>query len=222
MYRDDTANLHWRNADNTGIEERVSNSTRYQYATSWSQDHREVLYSECDGMGYVTCDIGRLTLNGKPGKLDTELVLETKANEYSPAHSPDGRWIAYESDRSGRFEIYVQPYPAIESGFWKISTDGGKQPLWSPDGKTLYYSAGSAMSRQMMSVDIEYEDGFKPGQPQRIFDFTHAVYLEIRNHALHPDGKRFLMVKPVSSGRDQRLVYVQNWLDEVERLVPTE
>jgi serine/threonine-protein kinase len=214
-----TANLHWRNADGTGDEERLTTSARYQYPATWSRDGHEILYNECSVMGLQSCDLGRVNLTGVPR---AELFLATEFNELNPALSPDGQWIAYESDREGQHEIYVQPYAAIDSGRWKISIDGGRHPIWSPDGSTLYYSAGSTMSRQMMSVDIETDSGFIAGDPQLVFEFTHAWWLPLQNHDLHPDGGRFLLVKPTEPSRTARpIVYVQNWLEEVERLVPT-
>jgi serine/threonine-protein kinase len=212
------ANLHWRNADGTGDEERLTTSTRYQYPADWSRDGREILYIECDVMGLQSCDLGRLRLTAEP---PAELFLATEFNEVNPALSPDGRWLAYESDRSGQHEIYVQPYPNIDSGRWKISIDGGRDPIWSPEGSTLYYSAGSTLSRQMMSVAIQTESGFVAGDPQAVFNFTQAWGIGLQNHDLHPGGDRFLFVKPEPSQTDRPLVYVQNWLEEIERLVPT-
>jgi len=110
----------------------------------------------------------------------------------------------------------------VDSRLWKISIKGGKQPLWAEDGSTLYYSAGSGMDRQMMSVTTDTEGGFAAGQPQPIFEFTQVFTVDNRSHALHPDGTRFLTVNPHDlAGKTQSLIYVQNWLDEVERLVPT-
>ena len=184
--------LYLRNADGTGVEERLTTSARRQYPNDWSRDGREVLYVECDIVGLERCDLGRLTLMKEPS---AQLILETEFNELSPELSPDGRSVAYESNRSGRYEIYVRPYPDIDSGLWKISIDGGKHPVWSPDGRTLYYSAGLAMNRHMMSVAIETKQEFVPGDPQLVFDFTQARWVQLRNHDLHPDGERFLMVR---------------------------
>ena len=96
--------------------------------------------------------------------------------------------------------------------------------MWSPDGSTLYYSAGPAKGREMLAVDISVTDGFRAGKPRRLFDFVPVFLPDTRGHDLHPDGGRFLLIKPGAAerGHAPRLVYVQNWLDEVERLVPTE
>jgi hypothetical protein len=78
------------------------------------------------------------------------------------------------------------------------------------------------MNRQMMSVGIETSPRFVAGAPKPVFDFKQATYLEYRNHDLHPTGQQFLMVKPDPSGGKQHLIYVQNWLEEVKRLAPTD
>ena len=151
-----------------------------------------------------------------------ELLLATRANEQHPALSPDGQWLAYESDQSGRFEVYVRPYPNVDTGRWQVSTNGGKQPVWSSDGDVLYYAAGHPAARQMQSVTVNTDSGFQSGAPTPVFDFRQEGYAELRNYDLHPDGDRFLLVtrdKVLQS--DEQLVYVHNWLDEVERLVPT-
>ena len=212
-------NLYWRNADGTGTEERLTTSTRIQLASDWSQDGAALLFTECDS-GYVhSCDIGRVLMTEEPM---AELLLATRANEQHPALSPDGQWLAYESDQSGRFEVYVRPYPNVDTGRWQVSTNGGKQPVWSSDGDVLYYAAGHPAARQMQSVTVNTDSGFQSGAPTPVFDFRQEGYAELRSYDLHPDGDRFLLVtrdKVLQS--DEQLVYVHNWLDEVERLVPT-
>jgi serine/threonine-protein kinase len=214
--QDGSINLYRINSDGTGAAERLTESPRAQYASSWSQVAGEILYSECDGV-LVACDLGRLILGDQ---IESELILSTPANECHAALSPDGRWVAYESDRSGRSEIYIRPYPDTDTGLLQISVDGGWQPLWSPNGKTLYYTAGSNLNRTMMSVSISVEQEFSMGEPRAHFDFTHAPYAVMRSHDLHPDGNRFLMVKAAEQTQKPRhLIYVDNWLASIEPLV---
>ena len=213
------SNLYWRNADGTGPEERLTTSPRNQWASDWSRDGAALLYTECDDAYVQACDIGRVLMTEEPM---AELLLATRANEQHPALSPDGQWLAYESDQSGRFEVYVRPYPNVDTGRWQISTNGGKQPVWSSDGDVLYYAAGHPAARQMQSVTVNTDSGFQSGAPTPVFDFRQEGYAELRSYDLHPDGDRFLLVtrdKVLQS--DEQLVYVHNWLDEVERLVPT-
>lgn len=210
--------LHWRNADGTGMEERLVANARAQWATSWSRDGNEVLFFECDTW-LSGCDLGRLSLSGERR---AELFLATEFNEVHPALSPDGRWVAYESDRTGDAEIYVRPYPNVDDGLWKVSTAGGKQPIWSPNGKALYYSAaGQGIERQLMAVDIKDSLALDVGEPEVRFAFGQVFNADNRSFDVHPDGRRFLVAEPGSAMEGQPLVYVQNWLEEVEQLVPT-
>lgn len=223
--RDGPTNLYWRAADGTGEEVRLTTSPRTQVASSWSRDGQQVLYTECEAL--ATCDLGRLTLADEP---TAELFLATEFSEGLPALSPDGRWVAYNAGLSGNYQIYIRPYPDVDSGRWQISTTGGVAPLWSPDGRTLYYVepvAGGfvlvAGGRRMMSVPIETEGGLVAGNPKALFDLRPYRYYAGRNHALDPDGERFLIVKRgLSEGGPQSLILVQNWLEEVKRLVPTD
>jgi serine/threonine-protein kinase len=208
-----TPNIYWRNADGTGMETRLAASDRAQYPMSRSPDGREVLYYECDPPSR-NCDLGRMILGDQP---QAELILQTEASESHPALSPDGRWVAYHSDRSGRPEVYVRPYPDIDSGRWKVSDEGGRHPFWSKDGTMLYYNVGDSVDRRMMAVSIDTRHEFAVGNPTPIFGFQQAFRRFLRSHDLHPDGDRLLMVKPGVGLEVDRLVYVPNWLDEVVR-----
>ena len=75
-------------------------------------------------------DIGVVTVDGEP---TVEILLETEFQEEAPAQSPDGRWLAYQSDESGQPEIYVKPFPNVDGGRWQVSTNGGYRPVWSPE-----------------------------------------------------------------------------------------
>jgi len=212
-------NLFWRKADGTGSEARLTRSTRSQWASHWSSDGRTLLYTECDGAYGVSCDVGQVTLDAEPV---SQLVLATKANEQHPALSPDDRWLAYESDESGRFEVYVRPYPDVDARRWQVSNEGGSQPIWSPDGRTIYYASGPPLKRRMMSVDVGTGGTLYPQTPEFLFEFQNAGYYALRNHDIRPDGDGFLIATPDTERQgNQYLVYVLNWLDELERLVPT-
>ena len=110
-FRDGVVNLDWRNANGTGVEERLTTSSNNQYAFSWSFDEQQVLYQECSPTT-TTCDLGRMT---PPDESTAELFLATDANERYPVLSPDGHWLAYVSNFSGTDQIYVRPYPETES-----------------------------------------------------------------------------------------------------------
>ena len=135
--------------------------------------------------------------------------------------SPDGQWLAYESNASGRFEVYVRPFPDVDAGgLWQISTTGGTRPLWGPDGRELFYRhRGEGVS--VMPVD--------PGPPLRsgIAELIVASYVSLnfsRNWDVSSDGERLLIVKAGAATSDaedqQKIVWVQNWHEELKRLVP--
>jgi Tol biopolymer transport system component len=149
----------------------------------------------------------------------------SRAFEGWPEISPDGRWIAYVSDESGRCEIYVCPFPGPR-GKWLISQEGGFEPLWARNGKQLFYRVyrEGEPEGQVWVVDVRTDGGFSASKPRLLFK---ALGLcsggAIRTWDLSLDGQRFLMVKleemkpqPVTE-----LILVQNWFEELKRLAPT-
>ena len=136
--------------------------------------------------------------------------------------------MAYQSDESGKCEIYVRSFPDVNKGEWQVSTNGGGSPLWSPDGRELFYRSGDAT----MAVEVETEPTFKPGNPKILFKGTYFSDALYRLTALHgtssPDGKRFLMIKPPASTRrsarsgwsTQKINIVVNWFEELKQRVP--
>ena len=106
-------------------------------------------------------NIGVVSLEGS-----TEPLLATEFSERNGEISPDGRWLAYQSSTSGQNEIYVRPFPNVEDGQWLISSGGGTQPLWAPDGRELFYMAGA----RLMAVGVETEPSFAPGNAEEVFE----------------------------------------------------
>ena len=150
-------------------------------------------------------------------------------NERDPAISPDGRWIAYSSDESGRIEIYVRPFPNVDDGKWLISTRGGESPIWAPDGRELYFDD---YPDQMMVVTIETEPAFATGNPEVLF---RGEYLgsssDSRPYDISPDGRRFLMIKEERQSQEgdevvetppiTELIVVENWDEVLKGLAPS-
>ena len=128
-------NLYWQAADNTGTVERLTQSANVQYATSISPDGTRLVFEEAR----PNRDIMALTLD--KDRHAEPLVQSQMYDEQNGEVSPDGRWLAYESNESGRFEIYVRPFPDVNSGRWQVSTMGGTQPLWAHNGQELFYVA---------------------------------------------------------------------------------
>jgi len=135
-----------------------------------------------------------------------------------PAFSPDGRWVAYLSDESGRQEIYVRPFPG-PGGKMQISTEGGTEPMWARNGRELFYRNGD----KMMVTAVETQPVFAASKPELLFEAHYETGLSSfeRDYDVSPDGQRFLMIK----GSEQesaatQLNVVLNWSDELRRLAP--
>jgi serine/threonine-protein kinase len=149
-------------------------------------------------------------------------LIEGQGDQEFSSLSPDGRWIAYESDENGRSEIYVRPFPDVDAGKWQISSSGGRQPLWGPGGRELFFWGPDAM----MAIDIESEPTFSVGIPKSLFS-TDEYVNSPNSYSVSPDGQRFLMFKPVtgteSGDADDKysLRVVQNWFEELNLLAPT-
>jgi len=147
---------------------------------------------------------------------DTTLVplVVSPANEGIAELSPDGHWLAYPSDESGTFEVYVRPFPNTSSARWQVSTAGGVAPLWSHSGKELFFRT---KDNQLASVSVTTSPGFEVG-PQKIlfslkpFGFTPQG----QSYAISPDDKRFLMMRETAAGEAGLLVVSENWFEDVK------
>jgi serine/threonine-protein kinase len=148
-------------------------------------------------------------------------VLGTEHDEFNAALSPDGRWIAYQSDLSSKMEVYVSPYPNVTGGQWTISTAGGSEPVWSPAGRDLFYLAADG---KLMSVSYTASPQFTPSAPAALFDATPYFFGGVgRNYDVAKDGRRFIMVKDPQSGptAGRPITIVLNWMDELGPRLPT-
>jgi serine/threonine-protein kinase len=170
---------------------------------SWSGDGRYLAFDE--RKPGAQRDVWVLTRGSDPAPF----VL-TAFDEWSPAFSPDGQWLAYVSNESGRNEIYVQPYPG-PGAKWPISTDGGTEPVWSPDGKELFFRHGD----QLLAVAIQTSPAFVVQKPVVLFEGPYEVVEGARNYDVAPDGKRFLMVRADSPDPPQHFRVVSNWFGEL-------
>jgi serine/threonine-protein kinase len=140
--------------------------------------------------------------------------LQAKFNEGHARLSPDGRWVAYASTESGRFEVYVRSFPG-PGPKWQISTEGGSNPRWSRSGRELFFRNAD----RMMSVDVEMKPTFRAGRPQTLFEGHY--YGWDNDYDVAPDGTRFLMIKPdPEESGPAHVNVVLNWFEEVKRRVP--
>ncbi len=207
--------LSWKSADGTGEVETLVESSSNQFPQAFSPDGTTLVFEDRNSPGW---DLGMLSLEGE--RIST-LLLETEFTERNAALSPDGRWMAYQSNESGQFEVYVRPFPDVNGGRWQVSSGGGGWPLWSPDGRELFY----ASSEGMMAVPVETEPTFTQGTVDLLFDLGPYLRDGNRRIDISPEGDRFLMLK-AGGGSDETaetpsIIVVQNWFEELKRLVPT-
>ena len=174
------------------------------WPSGWLPDGRLVFSALSE-----TVDIFTLDANGG----EAMPLIATGTLGSGLALAPDGRWLAYSSNETGRSEVYVQRLPELGSRR-QISTTGGNHPRWSRDGSELFYRFGN----RVMRVPIQTEPVFQPGPSEVLID---GPYSGLRDYDVAPDG-RFLMVKlnQAEIGSPARLVLVQNWFEELKRLVP--
>jgi len=212
--------LHWKAADGTGQVERLTRSESFQAAEAWSPDGRQLIYRE-EG---EDSDLYLLSMSGNEEWVSRPL-LRTPFEESAASISPDGAWVAYQSNEGGPYEIYVRPFPDVESGRWQISTDGGIEPFWGPNGRELFYRS----TQGTMSVSVTTEPSFTHDPPRVLID---RIYLSLAgaypSYAVSPDGQRFLMIASVAGQSEAQgsaatqLNVVENWFEELSTLAPTE
>ena len=208
--RHGTRRLFWKATDGTSEEEPLTSVANHtQTPTSWSPDGRTVAFSESgDKTG---SDIWLLTRDGTPARP----FLSTASVEWNPRFSPDGRWLAYQSSESGRSEIYVRPFPGPGARH-PISNGGGSEPVWSANGRELFYLTGDAM----MAVDITARPDFGAGSPRRLFQGQYKRSATGTSaYAVSGDGRRFLRIQAVRPEQPLTEIHVVlNWFDELARL----
>ncbi len=205
--REGTSNLYWQPVDGSGPTERLTTSEHWQIPLSWSPDGKTLLFRE-EPKG---ADVWILQVDGdrKP-----RLFLQESFNEWQAAVSPNGRWLAYSSDESGRQEIYARPFAASGSR-WTISADGGSDPVWARNGSELYYRNGD----RMMAVMVKATSGgsFSVTRPRVLFE-SKTLSSEM-SYDVTPDGE-FLMIEAGESDSPPTHINVAiNWLQEVRQRV---
>ncbi len=215
---DGQPNLWWQAADGTGAAERLTTSSNAQFLNGITPDGTAVVFNQpTPTMGR---DLLQLALDGT--RRVTPL-LQTKFDERNGIVSPDGRWLAYESNSSGRFEIYVRPFPNVGGGQWEVSTAGGRQPLWARSGKELlYFGSDGALLR----VPVEASGAtWNAGTPMKLLEGRYYTGTGSgRAYDVSPDGLRFLMIKAPggdSTASSPSVIVVQHFDEELKRLVPT-
>jgi Tol biopolymer transport system component len=211
--------------DGVGARETIATGVTGAFAVSWSRDGKWLAYVTVNGAKSQLW-VRPMAEHGEP-----RLFLETTSQLADGYFSPDGKWIAYASDESGAFEVYVRPFPGPGTEH-RISTGGGVNPVWNPNGRELFYLERHAAREgeknfvNMMAVDIDTNGPFHAGIPHKLFGFPEGQSvstLPVRSYDVYPDGQRFLAEPsefdpgpPVA-----RLHVVANWFEDLRRRAPS-
>ena len=210
-------NLFWVSADGIGAVEQLTESPNTQYPTGVSPDGRLLIFAEetqRTGNDVMAMELG--------GTRKITPLVQTEFTERNGAVSPDGRWLAYEADDSGRFEIYVRPFPDVNSGRWPVSINGGTRPIWAQKGQELVYASSTGA---LMRVGLTRGPSWVATTPTQV---VKEGYFTIpnwwgRSFDVSSDGQRFLVIKEGGidgTAAPPSIIVVLNWFEELKRLVP--
>jgi eukaryotic-like serine/threonine-protein kinase len=198
--------LYRKDSGGAGQEEQLTTGPRGKGLSDWSRDGRYLLYT--DNAGQANMDIKALPLEGDRKPI---VVLQTPFNEQGGVFSPDGKWIAYQSDESGRVEVYVSafsPNAATAGGKWQVSKQSGSRPRWRGDGKELFYLEQSV---KIMAAGIRTTaTSVEPDTPRELFPISVPVNIP-SPYDVTADGQRFLVEELTSAGRTSPLTVLVNW-----------
>jgi eukaryotic-like serine/threonine-protein kinase len=207
-YRDGAWALYQRLSSGGGDEEALLKSSNPKWPSDWSKDGRFIIYDQISPDTQL--DLWVLPLLGDRQPFP---FLQTKFNERRGVFSPDARWIAYESDESGSYQVCVQSLPPGSK--WQISSDGGEQPRWRRDGKELFYRAANG---KLMAAEVKADaSGFESSVPKPLFVAPTIDFYYAPLYAVTADGKRFLMNTPVEESVSAPITVVLNWTAELKK-----
>jgi serine/threonine protein kinase/Tol biopolymer transport system component len=210
--------LYWTRSDGAGQPQQLIQGTHGLYASSFTSDGKRLAYVDTFGSGQIwTVPVEDQAGQLKAGK--PELFLKDQFSDAYPDFSPDGRWLAYSSNESGRDEVYVRPFPLPASGpgaKWQISNGGGNGAWWLRNGREIGYGVGD----QIMMVNYSLSGGsFLPEKPRVAIDKLGGG-----DWGAFPDGKRMAVVTPLKTSEtppnDHELTFLFNFFDELRRRVP--
>ncbi len=213
-------NLYWQRADGTGEAERLTESPNSQIPWSWHPSGKFLAFHEVQPQtqqDILILPLERDLVSGwKPGK--PSVFVKTPSTDNAAAFSLDGRWLAYQSNESGTYEVYVRPFPG-SGGKWQVSTGGGSLPVWSRNGKELFYMAGDQIWVASYAVQ---GDSFRVEKP-RVWSSRRVLQGASSPFDLHPDGKRVAVLKAADEETElhrNKIVFITNFFDELRRIAP--
>jgi Tol biopolymer transport system component len=204
-------NLYQKAANLAGEESLLWKSNYSKIPTDWSRDGRFIIYHQSDPK--TKFDVWVLPATGS-GEAKPFLVVQMDADEVAGTLSPDGRWLAYASDASGRFEVWAQSFPGGSSKR-QVSTSGGNHPRWRQDGRELFYYAADG---KLMAAPVRSGESFKVDAAFPLFEFrAETLYAMFAPYAVTRDGQRFLINAVVDVEPNAPLTVVVNWAAGVKR-----
>jgi serine/threonine-protein kinase len=214
-------NVYVQNADGTGPAQRLSVGPSSEYPTTITADGLRVI---CNQLVNSQVGIVRLALASRaPGEPSRpESLINTPFEEVGAQISPNGRYLAYQSNESGRFQVYVRPFPNVSAGHWQVTREGGSNPMWARNGAELFYLDGSTA---MTAVPVQTEgETFEAGNPKTLFDARMYTADGTRAYDASPDGSRFILIKD-SATADSKMApagifVVLNWLEDLRAGLP--
>ncbi len=209
--RDENQDLYLRRADGSAPAELLLDEEHHLDEVTYSPDGAWLVYRVGRGLERRDLYARRIGADDAPVAL-----VATEFNEITPAVSPDGRWLAYASDVSGRFEVYVRPFPNASDGRWLVSTDGGLEPIWAHSGRELFYRG----SENLMSVEVLPGSTFVTGERKVLFssrgyDASHWH----QNYDVAPDDQRFVMIRSLEGADAGELIVVENFFEDLKAQV---
>jgi serine/threonine-protein kinase len=214
---DGNTSLYVQAADGSGGAERLTEGANVQVATSMSPDGRRVVFHEITAAGHR--DLRLLTLPGPGVAKGSSALIATQFDERNGIVSPDGRWLVYESDQSSQLEVYVRSFAAPDAREWRVSTEGGRQAVWTRNGDELIYLA---LDGSFMTVTVAARgSSWRAGAPKRLIDNRYFSGGGVpRQYDVAPDGLKVLVLKQgAGQVRPPQILVVLNWVEELKRLV---
>ncbi|MGB7495598.1 MAG: protein kinase [Candidatus Acidiferrum sp.] len=198
-------NLFMKDANGAEEEKVVCQTDMDKYPNSWSRDGKYVLYQEGPELKYLTVP-----------EMKSTPFLKGPATLKNAQFSPDGKWVAYDSNESGKWEVYVTSFPEPR-GKWQVSSAGGEQPRWRGDGKELFYLGADA---KIVAVPVKTAPGFDPGVPVPLFQTNPKETLATSENVIYdvdPSGQKFLVNTLVKGADTQPMTVVLHWGALVEK-----